>query len=138
MRNNKNGIFAAIAIMAIFPATVSWTQADDPPAPTPVPAPAATAGGDIPGDFKVVTDADDYIKRDAMIPMRDGVKLYTVIVIPKGATHAPMILDRTPYGADKFVSSSDSPHRAMALPIQLRGALRSRLHHRLPGCSREI
>jgi uncharacterized protein len=114
MRINKNAVFAAIAILGLLPASVSWTLEDDPP--TPVPTPAATAGGDIPGDFKVVTDADDYIKRDAMIPMRDGVKLYTVIVVPKGAAHAPMILDRTPYGADKFVSSSDSPHRAMALP----------------------
>ena len=28
---------------------------------------------------------NDYVKRVEMIPMRDGVKLYTVIVIPKGA-----------------------------------------------------
>jgi predicted acyl esterase len=34
-----------------------------------------------------------------MIPMRDGVKLYTVIVVPKGAAHAPMLLTRTPYNA---------------------------------------
>ena len=30
-------------------------------------------------------DASDYVKREEMIPMRDGVKLYTVIVMPKGA-----------------------------------------------------
>jgi len=41
----------------------------------------------------------DYIKRVEMVPMRDGVKLYTVIVIPKGATHAPIMLTRTPYNA---------------------------------------
>ena len=34
-----------------------------------------------------------------MIPMRDGVKLYTVIAIPKGVTHAPIVLTRTPYDA---------------------------------------
>ena len=34
-----------------------------------------------------------------MIPMRDGVKLYTVIAIPKGAKNAPMVLTRTPYNA---------------------------------------
>ena len=33
--------------------------------------------------------------------MRDGVKLYTVIVIPKGASDAPMILTRTPYNAKR-------------------------------------
>ena len=34
-----------------------------------------------------------------MIPMRDGVKLYTVIAIPKGARNAPIVLTRTPYNA---------------------------------------
>jgi hypothetical protein len=81
--------------------------------PVPTPPPAA---GDIPADFKIPTAADDYVKRDVMIPMRDGVKLHTVIVIPKGATRAPMILNRTPYDASKFVSSADSPRRARTLP----------------------
>jgi len=31
-----------------------------------------------------------------MIPMRDGVKLYTVIMLPKGAHDAPILLTRTP------------------------------------------
>ena len=52
-----------------------------------------------------------------MIPMRDGVKLHTVIIIPKGAAHAPMILDRTPYNASKFTSSAESPRRALVLPL---------------------
>ena len=41
---------------------------------------------DIPPDFDVPTAAYDYVKRDVMIPMRDGVKLHTVIVVPKSAT----------------------------------------------------
>ena len=41
----------------------------------------------------------DYIKRVEMVPMRDGVKLYTVIVIPKAAKNVPIILTRTPYNA---------------------------------------
>ena len=41
----------------------------------------------------------DYIQREVMIPMRDGVKLFTVIVIPKGALGAPILLTRTPYNA---------------------------------------
>ena len=36
-----------------------------------------------------------------MIPMRDGVKLHTVIVVPKGAKRAPIMLTRTPYNASK-------------------------------------
>ena len=34
-----------------------------------------------------------------MIPMRDGVKLHTVILVPKGASGAPILLTRTPYNA---------------------------------------
>src|SRR4029079_12683363 len=54
---------------------------------------------DVPAHFDAVAAPSDYAKRVAMIPMRDGVKLYTVIVIPKGTAHAPMILTRTPYNA---------------------------------------
>jgi uncharacterized protein len=34
-----------------------------------------------------------------MIPMRDGVKLHTVILVPKGAKARPILLTRTPYNA---------------------------------------
>ena len=46
---------------------------------------AAAADSDIPKVFTPPTADQDYIKREVMIPMRDGVKLYTVIVVPKGA-----------------------------------------------------
>src|SRR5262249_45613647 len=45
----------------------------------------------------------DYERREVMIPMRDGVKLHTVILVPKSATKgrpAPILLTRTPYNAD--------------------------------------
>jgi putative CocE/NonD family hydrolase len=57
----------------------------------------------------IVADAD-YIKQDVMIPMRDGVKLHTVIVIPKGAQHAPIMLTRTPYNASGRAERMQSPH----------------------------
>src|SRR3954469_10210413 len=42
-----------------------------------------------------------YNKREVMIPMRDGVKLYTVILTPKEATGPlPILILRTPYGAE--------------------------------------
>src|SRR5437868_10792561 len=42
-----------------------------------------------------------YKKSTAMIPMRDGVKLFTVIMTPVGAAKAlPVLMQRTPYGAD--------------------------------------
>jgi predicted acyl esterase len=45
-----------------------------------------------------------------MIAMRDGVKLHTVILVPKGAAHAGMLLTRTPYDAKKLTSHSPSGH----------------------------
>ncbi|MEO6104728.1 MAG: CocE/NonD family hydrolase, partial [Pseudoxanthomonas sp.] len=51
--------------------------------------------------FKAPEPPRDYTKRVEMVPMRDGTKLYTVIVIPKGAKDAPILLTRTPYNAAK-------------------------------------
>src|SRR3954451_5092544 len=62
---------------------------------------------DIPPKFEAPTNANDYVKREVMIPMRDGVKLHTVIVVPRGAKNAPMILTRTPYNASKRAERND-------------------------------
>src|SRR5580658_9207245 len=72
---------------------------------------------DIPANFKAPTSDYNYVKRVEMIPMRDGVKLYTVIVIPKGATRAPILLTRTPYNAKDRASRSESPHMLDELPL---------------------
>lgn len=72
---------------------------------------------DIPAKgFVTPTAGYDYDKREVMIPMRDGTKLYTVIVVPKGATHAPMLLTRTPYDAANRAKRMDSPHMRDILP----------------------
>jgi hypothetical protein len=63
-----------------------------------------------PAKFEPVTASFDYVKRDVLIPMRDGVKLHMVIVIPKGAQHAPILLTRTPYNATEMVSHAESSH----------------------------
>ena len=73
-------------------------------------------GNDIPKTFTVPTANQDYVKREAMIPMRDGVKLYTVIVVPKGARNAPILLTRTPYNASKRTSRNVSTHMNAVLP----------------------
>ncbi|MGU3316438.1 CocE/NonD family hydrolase [Sphingomonas sp. M6A6_1c] len=73
--------------------------------------------GDIPAQFKLVDTANDYIKREVMIPMRDGTKLYTVIVIPKNATNAPIVLTRTPYNAKARANRSDSTSMLATLPL---------------------
>ena len=67
---------------------------------------------DIPAQFHQVTTTFDYERRDVMIPMRDGVKLHTVIIVPKGAKNAAMLLTRTPYDASAMVEHNASPHLA--------------------------
>ncbi len=52
----------------------------------------------------------DYARREQMIPMRDGVKLYTVILVPMGAEHAPILITRTPYSAKELTSHAASAH----------------------------
>ncbi len=71
---------------------------------------------DIPKTFTAPLDEYDYVKREVMIPMRDGVKLHTVIVVPKGAKNAPILLTRTPYNASHRAERNDSPHMLDALP----------------------
>ncbi|HEX3891570.1 MAG TPA: CocE/NonD family hydrolase [Terracidiphilus sp.] len=63
-----------------------------------------------PQELHPVTDSFDYTRREAMIPMRDGVRLHVVILVPKGATHAPILLTRTPYSADQLTSRQPSAH----------------------------
>lgn len=42
-----------------------------------------------------------YTKKIYMVPMRDGVKLFTVVLSPSYATgNYPLLIQRTPYGAD--------------------------------------
>ncbi len=61
----------------------------------------ATQPSDVSDTFTPVTSSFDYVRRDVMIPMRDGVKLNTVVIVPKGAAQAPILLQRTPYNADE-------------------------------------
>ncbi|HEV2594816.1 MAG TPA: CocE/NonD family hydrolase [Sphingomicrobium sp.] len=79
----------------------------------PVKTPAYPPGGDIPRSFSAPRTGFQYERREAMIPMRDGIKLYTVLIIPRGTVAAagklPIMLDRTPYSADKGTSRSFGP-----------------------------
>jgi putative CocE/NonD family hydrolase len=71
---------------------------------------------DIPPKFQAATGAHDYERREVMIPARDGVKLHTVIVVSKGARHAPILLTRTPYNASKRLERNQSPHLLATVP----------------------
>jgi putative CocE/NonD family hydrolase len=65
---------------------------------------------EIPAKFQPTHVGFDHERRTAMIPMRDGVKLHTVILIPKNAKSSPMLLTRTCYNADELTSHTQSAH----------------------------
>ncbi len=69
-----------------------------------------------PATFTPSTEQFDYVKREVMIPMRDGVKLKTFILIPKGAKNAPMLMTRTPYNSGNRVLRFNSPHMIAVVP----------------------
>jgi len=69
-----------------------------------------TLPSETPDTLHPATAGFDYERREAMIPMRDGVKLHTVILVPKGARGAPILLTRTPYSADELTTHAQSSH----------------------------
>ena len=72
---------------------------------------------DVFASYDKVRPEADYIRRTAMIPMRDGVKLYTVIVMKKGTTRGPILLSRTPYGAEQATTRVASQRIVDIVPI---------------------
>src|SRR5271166_3554704 len=112
-KNTKGDIMNSIryacgwqVLFVAFLLTASVTAfADDPPKELYPNYPSET-----PAKFAPVTDSYDYTLRDVMIPMRDGVKLHTMILVPKSASHAGMLLTRTPYEAKTLTSHTQSGH----------------------------
>jgi len=102
------GFLTAASVVALASASASASDA------TQAPAPQAT--NDIPASYAEPTEGYDYVKRVAEVPMRDGVKLHTVIVVPKGAKSAPILLTRTPYNADKRAARIASGSMLAILP----------------------
>ena len=83
-------------------------------------APPSQLPSDTPEKFVPVTTAFDHVRREEMVPMRDGAKLKTIILVPKSAHgDAPILLDRTPYDAGNRTSGADSPHLAAIVPRML-------------------
>ena len=92
-------LFILCGLSLTFPACFAQEAAKYPDYPSETPAQLHSA-----------TASFNYVKRDVMIPMRDGVRLHTVIIIPKGAHDAPMLLTRTPYSATDQTSHAASSH----------------------------
>jgi putative CocE/NonD family hydrolase len=78
-------------------------------------ASSADLPSETPAAFVPHVETFDYVKREVMIPMRDGVKLQTVILIPRGAKRAPILLSRTPYGATERIAKNTSARLAAVI-----------------------
>jgi len=65
---------------------------------------------------------DNFIIADAMVAMRDGVKLYTVIISPKKNTgKLPVMLKRTPYNASGDLGDHASSRMEVSIGSQFLG-----------------
>ena len=78
-------------------------------------AAAQTLPNETPDKLEPTNYGFDYLRREVMIPMRDGVKLHTVILVPKGAKDAPILLMRTPYNASELTTHTASSHLGPSL-----------------------
>src|ERR1700680_3935999 len=88
---------------ALFFAEPSAAQTLTPPQYPALPS-------ETPTEIQPVTGSFDYARREVMIPMRDRVKLHTVMLVPKGSKNAPIMLTRTPYNADELTTHINSSH----------------------------
>jgi putative CocE/NonD family hydrolase len=84
-------VFATVLISGLIGVQASGGQSQS--SPTGLPS-------EMPARIEPITSSFDYVRRAVMIPMRDGVRLHTVILVPKGAKGAGILLTRTPYDAD--------------------------------------
>ena len=94
----------AIALSSSLLLSVSTNAAESPQAIADI----TPMTPDIVKEFDPIRSQANFIKRTFMIPMRDGVKLYTVIVMKKGVSNAPLLLSRTPYDAKEATSRTKS------------------------------
>ena len=108
-------MIVAVRFMCLPAVLLAIFLSAQPPAAQTAAAQTTSLPSETPEKFTPVTDRFDYVKREVMVPMRDGVKLHTVIVIPKGAKNAPILLTRTPYNASAQVSHAASSHLAPIL-----------------------
>ena len=111
-RGSRMG-FSRFALLAAAVALVAPSGAAAQPAVQPggdIPrafhptVPPLPKGGDVPQHFAAPRAEFQYVRRELSIPMRDGAKLYAMLIIPMAAGKYPIMLDRTPYSADAATS----------------------------------
>ena len=108
MKRNSDRRLVSLSVLTIvfcvgFQVAVAAAQAPSVPKYPNFPS-------ETPENLKPASDGFDYDRREVMIPMRDQVKLHTVILVPKGASHSPILLTRTPYNADELTNHVHSSH----------------------------
>ena len=126
-----------VTLGALAGGPVAAAQPLRPPPPPQYPAyPSET-----PATLEPTTYGFDYVRRDVMIPMRDGVKLHTVVLVPKGArgradpAHAHALQRDGAHEPRPELAPRLDPER---LRQRDRRHRRGRLHPRGPGRPRQI
>ena len=109
MQLAKRVLVVLVTFGAMFSVAPAVAQpAGKPPARPPASYPALPS--ETPAHFTPVYTGFEYTRREVMIAMRDGVKLFTVILVPSGAKGAPILLTRTPYNASELTGHGHSGH----------------------------
>ncbi|HKA36920.1 MAG TPA: CocE/NonD family hydrolase [Thermoanaerobaculia bacterium] len=107
LRILNRAFFALAGLILAFPSAAQT--------PARPPAKYPNFPSETPSNLEAKREGWDYERRIAEIPMRDGVKLHTVILVPKGAKGAPILMTRTPYEADKLTANTESAHLGPSL-----------------------
>ncbi|WP_251106667.1 CocE/NonD family hydrolase [Alloacidobacterium dinghuense] len=108
MRKNFRWLHSSIFAFILFVAGALSAQTTQAPLYPNYPS-------ETPATFQPSTFGMDFERREVMIPMRDGVKLHTVILVPHGAKHEGILLTRTPYSANALTMNTPSVHLATSL-----------------------
>jgi putative CocE/NonD family hydrolase len=98
-------LLAAILLFAIAPVIAQTPERVTPMTP------------DVVDHYDQILPNADYIRREAMVPMRDGVKLFTVVMMKRGTTKAPILLSRTPYNANSNTTRNNSQRLVDVLDV---------------------
>ena len=83
----------------------------------PQPEPVTPMTPDVVENYDEVLPEADFVRQEAMVLMRDGVKLYTVWVMKKHTHNAPLLLSRTPYDAHEDTHRVKSQRLADIVPV---------------------
>jgi len=90
MKTSSTRFVSFVALGLFLSATAAMAQ--ESPRVTPMTP-------DVVDKYEQTLPSADFIRHEVMVPMRDGTKLYTVIVMKKGTDKGPILLSRTPYDA---------------------------------------